>query len=74
VFVVKVTSFAVATSHQRHTGEDKAILAHRHQLNQAARAAHPERWSGDTPNWEPVTTVSLNPEHKMTSEAVQGVV
>jgi len=54
---------------QRHTGEDKAILAKRHALNLAAKAARPERWSGGTRNWEPVTLVSLNPERKVITEA-----
>jgi putative transposase len=56
---------------QRHTGEDKAILAKRHALNLAARTAHPERWSGDTRNWEPGTLVSLNPEREVVTEAVR---
>ncbi len=59
------------TPMQRHTGEDKVILAKRHALNLAARAAHPERWSGDTRNWEPGTLVSLNPERKVVTEAVR---
>jgi putative transposase len=37
-------------------------------LNLAARAAHPERWSGDTRNWHPVTLVSLNPERRVVRE------
>jgi putative transposase len=53
---------------QRHTGEDKVILAKRHALNLAARAVHPERWSGDTRNWHPVTLVSLNPERREVRE------
>jgi len=56
------------TPMQRHTGEDKAILSKRHALNLAARAVHPERWSGDTRNWHPVTLVSLNPERRVVRE------
>ncbi|PSL16178.1 integrase-like protein [Marinobacterium halophilum] len=59
------------TPMQRHTGEDKAILAKRHALNLTARAAHPERWSGDTRNWEPGTLVSLNPERTVVTDAVR---
>lgn len=59
------------TPMQRHAGEDKAILANRHALNLAARAAHPERWSSGTRNWEPRTLVSLNPERTVVTEAVQ---
>ena len=46
---------------QRHRGADIDLLAQRHRLYQAARAQHPERWSGATRNWQPVTTVLLNP-------------
>jgi hypothetical protein len=50
------------TPEQRHRGEDRAILARRHALHQAARDTHPERWSGKTRNWDPIEVVSLNPE------------
>jgi transposase InsO family protein len=49
---------------QRHSGEDREILAQRHSLNKAARAAKPERWSGDTRDWEQEPVVTLNPERK----------
>jgi transposase InsO family protein len=45
----------------RHRGEDTHRLARRHALYQAARAKHPERWSSSTRNWQPGTTVFLNP-------------
>lgn len=50
------------TPAQRHQGVHKAILAKRDLLYQAAKAKHPERWSGRTRNWCPVSTVTLNPE------------
>ncbi len=53
------------TPEERHRGEDQAILAQRHALNQAARDAHPERWSGKTRNWDPIEVVSLNPEREL---------
>lgn len=59
------------TPMQRHTGEENAILAQRHALNLAAKAARPERWSGKTRNWEPGTVVSLNPERKQVQEIEQ---
>jgi len=36
----------------------------------AARKRNPERWSGDTRNWSPVTEVWLNPpkEHQAKKE------
>lgn len=50
------------TPDQRHRGEDRALLAERHRVYQLARAAHPERWSGKTRNWQPTGSVWLNPE------------
>jgi transposase InsO family protein len=47
---------------QRHVGEDKAILAARHELYCEARARNPRRWSGATRNWTPIGAVTLNPE------------
>ncbi len=49
------------TPAERHRGEDKAILAARDQVYQAARERHPERWTGSPRNWEPVGEVWLNP-------------
>ena len=49
------------TPEERHTGRDTAILARRHAVYERARQKHPERWSGATRNWTPVTTVRLNP-------------
>ena len=50
------------TPDERHRGADRAILARRDKLNQAARAKNPARWSGKTRNWDPIEVVSLNPE------------
>jgi putative transposase len=47
---------------QRHVGEDVAILAARDTLYKQAQQAHPQRWSGDTRNWNPIGPVALNPE------------
>ena len=47
---------------QRHAGDDHAILAARHALYTAARERNPARWSGQTRNWSPIGTVTLNPE------------
>jgi len=32
---------------------------------EAAKARHPQRWSGTTRNWQPVREVHLNPEQLM---------
>ena len=50
------------TPDQRHRGDDRSLLAARHQVYQRARAARPERWSGKTRNWSPIGSVWLNPE------------
>lgn len=47
---------------QRHSGEDRIILAARHALYLQARALKPARWSGKTRNWAPIGAVTLNPE------------
>jgi len=50
------------TPHQRHVGEDIRILTERKRVYREARYQHPNRWSGEIRNWEPVTEVYLNPE------------
>jgi len=50
------------TPDQRHRGEDRALMASRHQVYELARATRPERWSGRTRNWHPIGSVWLNPE------------
>lgn len=57
------------TPAQRHAGLDGALLRKRVEVYEAAKAMHPERWSGDTRNWEPVTIVHLNPEKSITASA-----
>ena len=50
------------TPGQRHRGEDAEILTARKAVYEQARQRHPERWSGDTRNWDPVGQVWLNPD------------
>lgn len=47
---------------QRHAGNDREILAARHDVYLQARERHPARWSGRTRNWTPIGAVTLNPE------------
>lgn len=47
------------TPEQRHLGRDVELLARRHATYQAARARHPERWSGATRDWQPADPVTL---------------
>jgi transposase InsO family protein len=46
----------------RHSGEERAILANRQAVYEAAKQRHPQRWTGKTRNWNPVGIVWLNPE------------
>lgn len=57
------------TPEQGHAGEDRALLAARHLLYQAARAKNPARWSRHTRNWSPIDTVTLNPERDVVVNA-----
>ena len=50
------------TPAQRHSGQDGRLLAARHAVYQDARRRNPQRWSGQTRNWTPVSVVALNPE------------
>lgn len=60
------------TPAQRHAGNDSDILAKRAQVYLAAKAKHPERWSGDIKNLEPVGSVNLNPEkEKVKTEEIE---
>lgn len=62
------SAISFVTPAQRHAGLDAARLAKRVELYEAARARHPERWSGATRNWQPVTIVHLNPEKPATKK------
>ena len=57
------------TPSQRHKGEDIKILEQRKSLYERSKAAHPERWSGETRNWTRDDTMTLNPEKKKESVA-----
>ena len=47
---------------ERHEGRDRKILQKRHEVYVAAKARNPNRWSGETRNWDLPEFVSLNPE------------
>jgi transposase InsO family protein len=49
------------TPEQRHLGLDREILLQRHRIYQEAKQANPERWTAETRNWNPIDTVTLNP-------------
>lgn len=55
------SSIKYVTPHQRHTGQDKLILMQRKSLFEQAKKTRPDRWSGNTRNWQYVDKVVLNP-------------
>jgi putative transposase len=59
---------------QRHAGEDRGVLAARHAVYEQAKAAHPQRWSRHTRDWNPITAVTLNPEREAAITAAQNAV
>lgn len=59
----KHSKLRFVTPHQRHIGQDKAILAKRKKRIEAAKSAHPERWGArEVRNCAPVGATTLNPE------------
>ncbi|GAB3390369.1 hypothetical protein [Azotobacter armeniacus] len=52
------------TPAQRHAGQAEELLHKRIELYEAARARHPERWSGNIGDWSLAATVCLNPERE----------
>jgi len=61
------------TPAQRHEGVDKILLEKRHQVYQAARKAHPERWQGKTRNWARTDEVQLNPDRPITQDKTENL-
>lgn len=59
------------TPAQRHTGLDVELLATRKALYEDAKMRHPERWSGQTRNWEPIAVVHLNPDKSIQADLDQ---
>lgn len=59
------------TPKERHAGHDRATLANRAILYAAARAQRPERWPGQTRNWQPVGPVWLNPEREISAPEIR---
>ena len=55
------SAISFVTPTQRHAGIDKPLLKNRSTVYEAARRAHPNRWSGSVRNWNPIVEVHLNP-------------
>ena len=65
------SSLRFVTPAQKYAGEDAAILARRAEVYRAAKARHPERWSGrSTRNWSPVQSTTLNPVSQRSLEPI----
>lgn len=56
------SAISFVTPAQRHADLDGALLRERISVYEAARAKHPERWSGATRNWQRQAVVHLNPD------------
>ncbi len=49
------------TPESKHRGLDAEILKNRSEVYESAKLKNPNRWSGKTRNWKPITSVNLNP-------------
>jgi transposase InsO family protein len=56
------------TPAQRHAGLDGPLLEHRKTVYEAARLRNPQRWPGQTRNWQRIQAVHLNPDQTDTPE------
>ncbi|WP_429499430.1 IS3 family transposase [Robbsia andropogonis] len=64
----KHSGLKFVTPAQRHDGRDGAILEQRKQVYEAAKKRHPERWTGETRDWNLKGEVWLNPERTQPDE------
>jgi len=60
------------TPAERHKGEDEPLLAFRKNVYEKAKCRNPERWSGNSRNWEPIKEVCLNPENSGSKKRKEG--
>lgn len=59
------------TPASRHEGEDRQILTQRKHVYEAAKQAHPARWSRQARDWTFVAEVSLNAQSKRRTDKVR---
>jgi len=59
------------TPAQPHRGEDKSTLEKRDNIYRLAKSKCPERWLGNTRDWNTIGSVALNPEKEEQKEAAQ---
>ena len=65
------SAIGFVTPTERHEGLDKALLQRRAEVYAAAKKERPERWSGDTRNWQHVSVVHLNPDQSVVEKHQQ---
>ena len=65
----KHSGLKFVTPAQRHDGRDAAILQHRKNVYEAAKQERPERWTGETRDWNLKGEVWLNPEQDQPVES-----
>lgn len=58
------------TPAQRHNGVDRTLLKQRKKVYEQAKERHPERWSGETRNWDHEAIVMLNPVNEKQQDNV----
>ena len=56
------------TPDDRHYGREEKILKTRREVYSEARHKNPDRWSGQTRNWQTIAVVRPNPEKIEPSE------
>jgi transposase InsO family protein len=56
------------TPDDRHYGQETITLNQRKEVYAQAQQKNPNRWTGQTRNWEPIEIVRLNPERKRSPE------
>ncbi len=61
------SGISFVTPAQRHALQHEPLLDHRDGVYAAAKARHPERWTGQTRRWDRHPTVRLNPSHSPSS-------
>ena len=63
------SAIGFVTPVQRHEGLDEQLLSNRKAVYEAAYAKNPDRWSGNTRNWQRIEKVHLNPDKAKEGDA-----
>jgi len=65
------SAISFVTPDQRHELLDQSILQERDRVYEAARQAHPNRWSGQARDWTRKDAVHLNPDKPNTGDPLK---